>query len=325
MQPTIKMSQLPPNAAPALTDSVPSYDISANQDTLVLLSSLLTLFYNNMPTTVPGAEFDYVSGNSGVWTADSAGVNRNASMSQLTCRINGRYITVTAVTSRSFTASKDTYIDCLDNGDGTGTLVYTEVANNAASPALASNSIRIGIIITGATTIAASTSINQGQESRILPIASSIPYSVSDSIGNMICCRDPSRRTLCFRQITTSFTLSSSQTTPTQVTGLSCPVIVPGGRKVEVDIFGEYIFNGTITNQSLYSIWDGVVNSGTKLEEFAYVSNASGGLVTPSASITSTPSSTSKTYNAGIASSGATNVTLAAAATTPAWIRVRLG
>lgn len=97
----------------------------------------------------------------GVWSADSVGVNRNASMTAMVAQVNGRRISITAVTARTFTASKDTYVDLLDNADGTGTLVYTEVSNGAAAPALASNSIRIAKIVTGATTIAATSSILQ--------------------------------------------------------------------------------------------------------------------------------------------------------------------
>jgi hypothetical protein len=191
-----KLSSYASDTAPTTDDKIPTIDGTSGLNKIVLLSDLLTLFFNQ--TSIPAGSaspvtrwsengYDYVA-SGGVWSADSVGVNRNASMTAMICYINGRRLSISAVTARTFTASKDTYIDVLDNGDGTGTLVYTEATNNAASSALASNSIRIGIIVTGATTIAATTSINQGQESRILPIASSIAYSVTDSIGNLICC-----------------------------------------------------------------------------------------------------------------------------------------
>ena len=100
--------------------------------------------------------------------------------------INGRRLTASAVAAQSFTASKDTYIDASDNGDGTALLTYTEVANNAASPALAANNVRIGIIVTGAITIAAAGSVNHGQEDKVLTFASSVPYAVTDSLGNLL-------------------------------------------------------------------------------------------------------------------------------------------
>ena len=147
------------------------------------------------------------------------------------CYINGRRISISAVSARSYTASKDTYVDVLDNQDGTGTLVYTEVANNAASPALASNSMRIGIVVTGASNIASVASINQGQTDKILPIASSIAYTVTDSIGNLICPRDPNRKMLGFRQVATTQT---PITTEVDATGVSMNVIVPANRKVKL-------------------------------------------------------------------------------------------
>lgn len=133
--------------------------------------------------------FDYVI-SGGVWTADAAGSTRNASMTTITLMINGQLLNSTnspglvAVTARNFTASKDTYVDIL-NTAGVGTIVYTEVSNNAASPALAANSVRIGIVVTGATTIAAATSINQGNVSTpTLPTIGGRILIGTDSLGN---------------------------------------------------------------------------------------------------------------------------------------------
>lgn len=126
------------------------------------------------------------------WSGDAVGSTRNASMTSGFVYINGRKIPISAVSARAFTASKDTYVDVLDNADGTGTLVYTEVANNAASPALASNSIRIATVVTGATTIAAATSIGQGGFANILPVISSQIFRGFDSLGNLIYPKGPS-------------------------------------------------------------------------------------------------------------------------------------
>src|SRR5205085_10334892 len=114
--------------------------------------------------------------------------------------INGRRHTVATITAHAFTASKDTYIDLLySTVDNVATPVYTEVSNNAASPALAANSVRVCIIQSGAT-ITATTKVNQGEETKVFPIASSIPYAVTDSLGNLICPRDPNRKILGYRQ-----------------------------------------------------------------------------------------------------------------------------
>ena len=198
--------------------------------------------------------FDHI--NSGmVWSGDAYASTRNASMTSGVVYINGRRLTAAAVSARSFTASKDTYIDASDNGDGTALLTYTEVANNAASPALAANNVRIGIIVTGASNIAAAGSVNQGQEDKVLPIASSSPYAVTDSLGNLICPRDPFRKVLGYRRIMATQTISV--TAATDLTGLSAPFIVPDGRKVNVTAYIPYTTTGAANNAVSLRIQEG--------------------------------------------------------------------
>ena len=141
--------------------------------------------------------FDYVASGC-VWTGDAYASTRVASMASGVVYIDGKRLTVAAVTSRTFTASKDTYVDLSDNGDGTATISYTEVANNAASPALATGAIQIAVIVTGATTIASQYSINQEQianntaDARTVGIGALGGCSViTDSLGNRICRRSP--------------------------------------------------------------------------------------------------------------------------------------
>lgn len=233
-----KQSQLPENTSPATTDFLSGYQASIPVAQRFKLSNLIALFWTlaNIPTggTNPitrdsESQFPFVA-SGGFWTGDSYAVNRNASMTAAIIYVNGRRISIAAVTARTFTASKDTYIDLLDNLDGTGTLVYTEVANNAASPSLAANSIRIGIIVTGATTIAAATSINQGSTEATLPIASSVAYAVTDSLGNLICNRTPTPGLIGSRKVA-----SGGAGGTTSYTGVcSMPIIVPTGRKVKL-------------------------------------------------------------------------------------------
>lgn len=183
--------------------------------------------------------YDYVVSGC-VITADSVGVNKNYSMTSGVVVINGNPITVASFAAAVGTASKDCYVDVLDNGDGTGLVVKTggnEVNNNAASPALASNSIRIGIVVEGAASIATTASINQGQEDRVLPIASSIPYAVTDSLGNLICPRDPNRKVIGYRQVVTNLTSTTAVGSGTDMTGLNLTCIIPTGRKVRVSGF----------------------------------------------------------------------------------------
>lgn len=256
--------------------------------------------------------FDYVV-SGGVWTADSAGVNRNASMTAIVVWINGQRGTISAVTARSFTASKDTYIDVL-NTAGVFTLVYTEVANNAASPALAANSIRIGIIVTAAGSIAAASSINQGQEDRVLPIASSVPYAVTDSLGNLICPRDPNRKILGYRQVTSNTAVATGAATVV----ISAPVIVPTGRKVTIRVGSGGITNNSVANTNTY-IDDGTTNlaqGGFTAAGASYLGNGGiEGFQTPAAS--------SKTYRF-LGNTSAGTGTITGNATSPAWIKVEL-
>lgn len=185
--------------------------------------------------------FDHVASGL-VWTADAAGSTRAASMTAGVVYINGKRITVAAVTARLFTASKDTYVDVLDNGDGTGTLVYQETTNsNGTSPALAANSVRIAVIVTGASNIAAASSINQGQGSRTVPTASATEYmQVTDTLGNLICPRDSQRKTLGYREVSNAdrSTVSGSFV---DVTGLKTTVKTPANRKIKISFGSRWV------------------------------------------------------------------------------------
>lgn len=127
-----------------------------------------------------------------VWSGDSYGSTLAASMTSGVVYISGKRLTVAAVTARAFTASKDTYIDLSDNGDGTAAFTYTEVGNNAASPVLAASSVRIAIIVSGGSSIAASTSIAQGGFANTSPTISSQILKGFDTLGNLIYPKGPS-------------------------------------------------------------------------------------------------------------------------------------
>jgi len=172
--------------------------------------------------------FDFVASGC-VWSGDAYASTRNASMTAGVVYIDGVRIAVSAVTARSFTASNDVYVDV-----GTdGVINYTDTTTNAASPALAASHIRLGIVVVGASSIAAAASVNQGQADRVLPIASSIAYTGTDSLGNLICPRDPSRKILGYSKITSNVTTT---TTPgiVDITGLSTTVNVPADRSVRI-------------------------------------------------------------------------------------------
>ena len=166
--------------------------------------------------------YDFVASGC-IWTGDAYGSTRLASMTAGVVYINGVRVSVSAVTARAFTASKDTYVDV----DDSGTISYTEVANNAASPSLSANSIRIAIIVTGGSSIANVGAINQGQPGKLLPVASSNYYMVCDSLGNRICPRNPSGGLLGMRAIYANDTTGG--TAEADVTGLNLlPLIADG-------------------------------------------------------------------------------------------------
>lgn len=273
----------------------------------------LQLRSTSLETIASERMFDHVASGL-VWSGDSYASTRNASMTSGVVYINGQRLAISSVTARAFTASKDTYIDIL-NTAGVGSVVYTEVTNNAASPALAANSLRIGIIVTGATNIAAATSVNQGQTTIVLPIASSIAYTKTDSLGNLICPRDPNRRVLGYKQIIAN---QGSITTQADVTGLSCPVIIPTGRDIKITAYAG-MFNGTVDAYNNLYIYDGA----TQLEAATANSRSGSATETLKPEIVVTPSATSKTYKVQAAGSGGT-ATLSAASTSPAFILVEL-
>lgn len=260
--------------------------------------------------------FDHVASGC-VWSGDSYGSTRNASQTAGVIYLTGVRLTVASVTGRAFTASKDTYIDV----NSSGVQVYTEVTNNSASPALTAGNIRIGIIITGASNIANSGSVNQGQETIVLPIASSVPYTVTDSLGNLICSRDPTHRIIGYRQSITNF--STASVTAVQYTGLSVPIIIPTGRKVRIHVKSSNVTSSSGGMNPYLSIWDGTVGSGTQLYEDTATAGGTAFAVTLNAESVNTLAAGAHTINAGGKVSTVTG-TYTNASTVPAFIKVEL-
>lgn len=258
-----------------------------------------------------------------VITADSAGSNLNFSMSSGVVVINGNPVTVAAFNAAAATASKDIYVDVLDNGDGTGLVVKTGgniVANNAASPALASNSVRLGIVVAGATTIAAAASINQGQEDRVLPIASSIPYAVTDQLGNLICPRDPNRKLLGYRQILTDFTTTANPTV-TDITGISVPYIAPASRKVVATLVIPVLYSTAASTTILRAY---VRESATQLGSWYDTMAGSQYALTAIATGLTTPSAGLHTYVGSVSQNAAGTIHADGATATAVYLKVEL-
>lgn len=123
--------------------------------------------------------------------------------------------------------------------------------------------------------------------------------------------------TLGYTAKTSNYTLSSSQTTPTQVTDLTVTVTIPtGSRKIKITAYSGAV--QPAAGVAVLSIWDGTVNSGTQLTS----ANCSTTNMAVSAVAVVTPASGSKTYNVGVSNSGLNNVVVGASATQPSFILV---
>lgn len=330
----VKVSGLPSDSSLDGNHYFPLNDPVGPTTKRTLLSTLATFLFNqvNIPdgsgsprTRMTQIEFDFVSSGC-VWSGDAYASTRVASMSSGIVYINGRQLTMSAVVSRTFTASRDTYIDILDNGDGTATIVYTEVTNNNASPALAANSLRIGIIVTGASNIAAVGSVNQGQIDKILPIVSSIPYAVTDSLGNLICNRDPNKKLLGARRLVT--TQATSSQTAIQMTSISVPFIAVANRKVKATLVVPKALKDSVVSQYGIGIWLGTVGSGTLLQYvngLAHTANVNYS-IGPAVTEPHVPATGLNTYNGSLQSDpgGPNTVTITGAATGPIYLMIEM-
>ncbi len=216
------------------------------------------------------AFYDFV--NSGlVWSLVSG---LNGTMTSGVCYVknpNGytKRVVLATLASRTFTASKDTYIDIGSDG----TVYYTEVANNGTSPALSANRIRIAIVITNGSTI---TQVNQGQMSATAPTVSSIILTVSDSLGNLVYNQSPIPTMLGYRYRTTTFTSTSN--VPAEMTGLAIVVNIPNGarRKVRITTKARAVIVNAVANFFEYTVWSGAVGAGTLLRR-TYVGGGTSG------------------------------------------------
>lgn len=221
--------------------------------------------------------------------------------------INGNRLVFAGVGSQTLAASKDVYIDI----DNLGNVVYQSVSNGAASPSITANSIRVGIVVTGAATISA---INQGSILATAPTVGSTVLTVSDSLGNLIYNTDPygaifGVRSLFADQVT-------GATTPVAMTPLSCPVIVPSiNTKLKLVLEGGAAYSGTSNGQCRLAIWDGTVGSGTELGNAIHGAVVGGGTGISGGILVQTSYdgvSGLKTYNASIKSNGTGTATLEA-------------
>lgn len=132
-------------------------DVTATSVTAATINATTDLQQNSVSLDTIRSEIisDFVS--SGGVVAQSAGLV--GTFSNIVYYIAGVRYTATSVANKTYTASKDTYVDI----NSSGTPIYPEVANGAASPALTSGYIRVAKVVTNGSAI---TSVTQnGQDS----------------------------------------------------------------------------------------------------------------------------------------------------------------
>lgn len=88
--------------------------------------------------------------SSGVVVSNVSGLNGAVSAGVIYAP-DGQRSAVSAVASRAYTASKDTYVDVAPNGS----ISYSEVANGAAPPTLTAGYMRVALVVTDSTEITA--------------------------------------------------------------------------------------------------------------------------------------------------------------------------
>lgn len=88
---------------------------------------------------------------SGGVVAQSAGLV--GTFSNIVFYINGQRYSGTSIANKTYTASKDTYVDVTAASGGAVTVAYNEVVNGAAAPALAANYIRVAKVVTSGAAI----------------------------------------------------------------------------------------------------------------------------------------------------------------------------
>lgn len=263
-----------------------------------------------------------------VWSGDAYASTRVASMTSGVVWIGGVRLTVAAVTSRTFTASRDTYIDLKDNGDGTAAVSYSEVTNNnSASPALAgsgttADTIRCAIVVTGASNISAASSINQGDPAATTPGVNlgggTIYFSVTDSLGNLI---HPTQgqRLLAYKQITANHTHVANNAV-TDTPGLDVATfIVPTGpsRLVRARFVMRRMSSSGTTGCVAY-----IRNGSTTLAISEFTQTASSQWVSPRPEWVGLLAAGTYTFKASTLQGAAGTLTITADTTYPAFLSV---
>lgn len=197
---------------------------------------------NSLQTTRLEAFQNFVA--SGLLIGTSA--NLISSVASGVAFVNGKRIAFSAVV-KTFTASKDTYVDLKDDG----TLAYVEVANGATSGmTLTANSVRIAKVVTSGTAV---TNVYQTD------IGSGAIKTNTDPIGNPVGLRSPFQSLRWYRfDNGGSFFLNSG--TPTLITGHQWIVNCPAGGWLDLLFIGSTRLNAAPAADTWVDLYvDGVL------------------------------------------------------------------
>jgi len=148
-------------------------------------------------TQFPSQFANFVEPAGGVWSTSSGLIG---SMTAGNVWYNGVRSVIPVVTSKTFTASKDTYVDF---NPATSVFTYVLETNGAAQPAVTSGCVRVALIVTGASAIS---SIYQAAYWKAVPL-------VWQYLGSI--------------QVTTN--QSTSSNTFVEIPGMTIPVTIPNG------------------------------------------------------------------------------------------------
>lgn len=256
----------------------------------------------NPETRMSEGSGDYVASGC-LWTQSSGLVG---TMSAGVVYTSGKRNVISAIASRTFTASKDTYVSV----SSTGVIGYQEVANNSSSPSLATGSMWLAIVVTNASAI---THVNTGQVGATAPVVTFRTLMVSDTNGNLIYPR-ARQRILSVAQVTSAHN-TGAVTTAVDITGAYIAVNIPStGARIKLTAFCNGVTNasGTGTNTSF------LIREGSTTIGYTNISLPNGTLASPGvpiAIITATPGT--HTYKLTTQNTVATNVAYGAGATGP--------
>lgn len=111
---------------------------------------------------------------SGGTVAQSAGLV--GTFSNIVFYLNSQRYSGSSIANKTYTASKDTYVDVTAVSGGAVSVTYSEVANNATAPSLAANYVRVAKVVTSGAAITGVTQTGvDSLNNQIYPTFSTLP------------------------------------------------------------------------------------------------------------------------------------------------------